>query len=140
MIKISRKLLFVAIFLLAALAWPQGPDEEMQVLKPGERFAVSDGITGEWEFSQKPQIGMVILKIQLFDKDDKKISSLSVTGDSGMPSMPGSHDTGEVAFKLNKKMNYLLPVNVVMPGDWAVKLVFSEGETILLRAVIRFDV
>lgn len=140
MIKINRKLLFIAMFLLAALAWPQGQDEEMQVLKPGERFTVGDGISGEWEFSQKPQIGMVILKIQLFDKDDKKISSLSISGDSGMPSMPGHHDTGEVALKLNKKLNYLLPVNVVMPGDWAIKLIFRRGEEILLRAAIRFDV
>jgi len=140
MIKMSRKLLFIAIFLLAALAWPQAQDEEMQVLKPGERFAISDGISGEWEFSQKPQIGMVILKIQLFDKNDKKISSLAISGDSGMPSMPGSHETGEIALKLNKKMNYLLPVNVVMPGDWAIKLIFRRGEEILLRAIIHFDV
>jgi hypothetical protein len=138
--KVARKLVFISIFLLAALIWPQEPSEELQVLKPGERFTVSEGITGEWEFSQKPQIGMVILKIQLFDKNDVKISSLSITGDSGMPSMPGSHDTGDVAFKLNKAKNYLLPVNVVMPGDWAVKLIFSEGDAILLRAVIRFDV
>jgi hypothetical protein len=138
--KVARKLVFISIFLLAALIWPQEPSEEPQVLKSGERFTVSEGITGEWEFSQKPQIGMVIVKIQLFDKNDVKISSLSITGDSGMPSMPGSHDTGDVAFKLNKAKNYLLPVNVVMPGDWAVKLIFSEGETILLRAVIRFDV
>ena len=140
MIKTNRKLVFIAIFLLAALAWPKGQDEEMHVLKPGERFSVGDGISCEWEFSQKPQIGMVILKIQLFDKHDKKISSLAITGDSGMPSMPGHHDTGEVALKLNKKMNYLLPVNVVMHGDWAVKLVFRRGEEILLRAIIHFDV
>jgi hypothetical protein len=138
--KISRPLVFTVIFLLAALAWPQEGPEEMTILKPGERFQVSDGITGEWEFNQKPQIGMVILKIQLFDKNNAKISSLSITGDSGMPSMPGSHDTGDVAFKLNKAQNYLLPVNVVMPGDWAVKLIFSQGEKVLLRAVVRFDV
>lgn len=138
--KLGRKLVFISIFLLAALAWPQEPSKEIQVLKPGDRFAVSEGITGKWEFSQKPQIGMVILKIQLFDKNDVKISSLSISGDSGMPSMPGHHDSGDVPFKLNKAQNYLLPVNVVMPGDWEVKLIFSEGEKILLRAAIRFDV
>jgi len=140
MVKISRKLIFIAIFLLAALAWPQEQPEEMQVLKPGERFQVGEGMYGEWEFSKKPQIGMVILKIQLFDADGKKLSSLAISGDSGMPSMPGHHDTGAVAFTLNKKMNYLLPVNVVMPGDWAVKLVFRLGEKVLLRAAIHFDV
>lgn len=138
--KLSRPLVFTTIFLLAALAWPQEPSAELTVLKPGERFAVSDGIYGTWEFSQKPQIGMVILKIQLFDKNDMKISPLSITGDSGMPSMSGAHDSGEVSFKLNKAQNYLLPINVVMPGDWEVKLIFKEGEKILLRAAIRFDV
>ena len=36
--------------------------------------------------------------------------------------------------------NYLLPVNVVMPGDWEVQLIFRKGEEIVLRAAIRFDV
>jgi hypothetical protein len=138
--KISRTLAFTAIFLLAAMAWPQEPPAEMQLLKPGERFAVSDGIYGKWEFNQTPQIGMVILKIQLYDKNDVKISTLSITGDSGMPSMSGAHDSGDTPFKLNKAQNYLLPINVVMPGDWEVKLIFSQGEKVLLRAVIRFDV
>jgi hypothetical protein len=137
---IKVNLLIISLFLLAALAWPQKQSAEMQVLKPGERFAVSEGIYGTWAFNKKPQIGMAILKIQLFDKDDKRISSLSITGDSGMPSMPGHHDSGDVPFKLNKKLSYLLPVNVVMPGDWQVKLIFKEGEKILLRAAIRFDV
>lgn len=138
--KISRPLVFSVIFLLAALAWPQEPSAELIVLKPGERFAVSDGIYGKWEFNQKPQIGMVILKVQLFDKNNMKISTLAITGDSGMPSMAGAHDSGDVPFKLNKAQNYLLPVNVVMPGDWQVKLIFSQGEKVLLRAAIRFDV
>ena len=138
--KIARPLVFTAIFLLAALAWPQEPAAEMAVLKPGERFTVSDGIYGKWEFNQKPQMGMVILKVQLFDKNDTKISTLTITGDSGMPSMSGAHDSGAVPFKLNKAQNYLLPINVVMPGDWQVKLIFSQGEKVLLRAAIRFDV
>ena len=138
--KTSRPLIFAAIILLAALAWPQGSAAEMKILKPGERFAVNDDIHGKWEFSQKPQIGMVILKVQLFDRNDRKISTLSIAGDSGMPSMPGHHDSGEVPFKLNKARNYLLPINVVMPGDWQVKLIFKQGDKVLLRAAIRFDV
>lgn len=136
--KIQVSLLVISLFLLALLAWPQEQSE--QKLVSGERFEVSDGIYGICEFSQKPQIGMVILKVQLFDKNDAKITSLTISGNSGMPSMPGHHDSGEVAFKLNKKQNYLLPINVVMPGEWEVKLTFSDGERIVLRAFIRFDV
>lgn len=137
----KRGILFLAVlFLLATLVWPQKESGEMQVLVPGERFAVSAGIFGTWEFNQKPQIGMVILKVQLFDKNDVKISPLTISGNSGMPSMPGHHDSGDVAFKLNKKQNYLLPINVVMPGEWEVQLIFRDGDKTVLRAVIRFDV
>jgi len=112
----------------------------MQVLAPGERFDLGGGMYGTWEFTQKPQIGMVILKIRLFDKNGAQISPLTIIGRSGMPSMPGHHDSGDIPFKLNKKQNYLLPVNVVMPGDWEVQLIFSKGEEIVLHAAIRFDV
>ncbi len=132
------KLFFVTFFLLAALSWPQ--EQEMKKLVVGERFEVREGIYGICEFNQKPQIGMVVLKIRLFDKNDKQISPLAISGESGMPSMPGHHDSGDVAFKLNKAQNYLLPVNVVMPGDWEVKLTFRDGEQIVLLAAVRFDV
>jgi len=83
---------------------------------------------------------MVILKIQLFDDQGEKISPLTISGRSDMPSMAGHHDSGDVPLKLNKSRNYLLPVNVVMPGDWEVQLTFRDGERIVLRARIPFDV
>jgi hypothetical protein len=132
------RLFFVSLFLAAALAWAQ--EQAVKQLVAGERFEVRSGIYGVCEFSQKPQIGMVILKIRLFDKHDVKISTLAISGESGMPSMPGHHDSGSVAFKLNKAQNYLLPVNVVMPGEWEVKINFHEGEQVILHAAIRFDV
>ena len=140
MIAKSGVLFFVAFFLLTALAWPQDAAEEIPVLEAGERFVVSEGIYGTWEFTQKPQIGMVILKVQLFDKNDVKISPLTISGRSDMPSMRGHHDSGVIAFKLNKAQNYLLPVNVVMPGDWEIELVFRAGERVVFRGTIRFDV
>ncbi|MEI6614899.1 MAG: hypothetical protein WCL37_08370 [Chrysiogenales bacterium] len=138
MFSMRVKIIIISFFLLLSLVWA----EEQSAIKlvPGGRFAVSEGIYGTWEFNQKPQIGMVILKIQLFDKNDVKISPLTISGSNGMPSMPGHHDSGELAFKLNKKQNYLLPINVVMPGEWEVQLIFRDGEKIVQRAVIRFDV
>jgi len=76
----------------------------------------------------------------LFDKDGKKDTSLAITGDSGMPSMKGHHDSGEAEFRLNKKSEYLLPVSVVMPGDWEVKLVFKKDNNPIYRASIKFDI
>jgi hypothetical protein len=57
-----------------------------------------------------------------------------------MPEMKGAHDSGEVPFKLNKKGDYLLPVNVVMPGEWEVKLVFLKGKEPVYRGRITFKV
>ena len=57
-----------------------------------------------------------------------------------MPSMRGAHDSGEVPFKLNKKGDYLLPVNVVMPGEWEVKLVFMKDKEPVFRGRITFKV
>jgi len=57
-----------------------------------------------------------------------------------MPSMRGAHDSGEVAFKLNKAGDYLLPVNVVMPGDWEVRLTFSRNGSVIFRGKVTFDV
>ena len=85
-------------------------------------------------------MGMAILKVQLFDKDGKQVTGLEIIGQSDMPSMKGAHDSGEVAFKLNKKGDYLLPVNVVMPGDWEVLLTFSRSKIVLFRGRVTFSV
>ncbi len=36
--------------------------------------------------------------------------------------------------------DYLLPVNVVMPGDWEIKLKFQKGDQIIYKGSIRFDI
>ena len=54
--------------------------------------------------------------------------------------MRGAHDSGEVPFKLNKKGDYLLPVNVVMPGEWEVKLIFMNDTGPIFRGRITFKV
>lgn len=130
----------IALLLLAAPAWPQDPAEGVSILEPGKRFTVNDTVYGVCEFTQKPQIGMVVLKVQLFDQNDVQVTPYAISGSSGMPSMPGHHDSGEVPLKRNRFGNYLLPVNVVMPGDWEIRLVFRDGERIVFQGAIRFDV
>jgi hypothetical protein len=93
-----------------------------------------------YSFEKKPQIGPVFLKIELYNKEGQRDTGLKIIGDSGMPSMKGHHDSGDVAFQLNKKGDYLLPVNVVMPGDWEIKLKFQKGDQIIYRGSIRFDI
>ncbi len=108
--------------------------------KAGKKNPLPDGGWFTWEWTTAPKMGTAILKVELFAKDGTRSTALGITGDSGMPSMPGAHDSGPVAFKLNKKGDYLLPVNIVMPGDWQVVLEFKRGADVAFTGRIRFDV
>jgi len=107
---------------------------------PGRKCVVSDGYYFNYAFDKKPQMGMVILKIQVFDKKGAKVTPFEITGRSDMPSMRGAHDSGELAFKTNKVNNYLLPVNIVMPGDWEIRVTFLLNDKPVFHGSIRFDV
>jgi hypothetical protein len=107
---------------------------------PGKKCVIDDNYYFRYEFSERPKMGMVILKIQVFDKRNDQVVPFKATGRSDMPSMRGAHDSGDVEFRLNKKNDYLLPVNVVMPGDWEIRVVFSLNEKAVFHGSIRFDV
>ena len=108
--------------------------------KSGKKCWIGEVNYFTWEFDKTPKMGMSVLIVKLSDKDGPRVSDLAVTGRSDMPSMRGAHDTGEVAFKTNKAGDYLLPVNVVMPGDWEVLLTFSRNGIVIFRGRITFDV
>jgi hypothetical protein len=123
---------------------PSGPQSQEPVFqdlaKSGQKCWIGEVNYFTWEFDKTPKMGISILIIRLFDKDGKRISDLSVNARSDMPSMRGTHDSGEVAFKLNKSGDYLLPVNVVMPGEWEIRLTFSRNGIVIFRGRIAFDV
>jgi hypothetical protein len=120
---------------------PKAQEPEFKDLpKAGKKCWIGEVYYFLYEFDKTPKMGMAILKVQLFDKDGKQVTDLEIIGQSDMPSMKGAHDSGEVAFKLNKKGDYLLPVNVVMPGDWEVLLTFSRSKIVLFRGRVTFSV
>ena len=123
---------------------PSGPQSQEPVFqdlaKSGKKCWLGEVNYFTWEFDKTPKMGTSILIIKLYDRDGKRVSDLAITGRSDMPSMRGAHDSGEVAFKLNKAGDYLLPVNVVMPGDWEVRLTFSRNGVIIFRGRVTFDV
>lgn len=80
------------------------------------------------------------MKIQVFDKAGTKSAPFKLTGRYDMPSMSGAHDSGDQEFKLNKKNDYLLPVSIVMPGDWEIKLTFYKDGSPVFRGIFKFDV
>ena len=105
-----------------------------------KKCPVNDDFYFKYDFDKKPQMGMVILKIQAFNKKGEQVAPFTMTGRADMPSMRGAHDSGDVEFKLNKTNNYLLPVNVVMPGDWEVRVTFLLNGQAVFHGSIRFDV
>ncbi len=145
--EVKTRLKWVAVmFILLSMAInPQAAiseDKESYEMLPGadKKCPIGKDYYFTYSFDKKPQLGTMILKIELFGKDGKKETGLGITGNSGMPSMKGHHDSGDVDFKLNKKGDYLLPVNVVMPGDWEVKLTFKKDGKAIYRGSIRFDI
>lgn len=120
---------------------PNAPEPEFKDLpNAGKKCWIGEVNYFVYEFDKTPKMGTVILKVQLFDKDGKQVSDLDLIGRSDMPSMRGAHDSGEVAFKLNKKGDYLLPVNIVMPGDWEILLTFSRTKIVVFRGRIMMSV
>jgi len=118
----------------------QGEPAFQDLPKAGKKCWIGEVNYFTWEFDKTPKMGMSVLIVKLYDKDGRRVSDLAVTGRCDMPSMRGAHDTGEVAFKTNKAGDYLLPVNVVMPGDWEVLLTFSRNGIVIFQGRIAFDV
>ena len=106
----------------------------------GKKCRIDEQLYFTYEFTEKPKMGTAILRIRVIDQEGDQTTAFTVLGRSDMPSMAGGHDSGEQEFKLNKKGDYLLPVNIVMPGEWEVKLTFKRGTIAVFRGAFRFDV
>ncbi len=135
------RLILAASFVLALAAGAFAQEPVYNDLPgAGKKCWIGNDLYFTWKFDKKPKLGTAFLKIRLFDKKGKQVKHLDVVGSSDMPSMRGAHDSGDVPFKLNKKGDYLLPVNVVMPGEWEVKLLFLKAKAPLYRGRIVFKV
>lgn len=107
---------------------------------PGKKVPVGNGYSLVYGFDKKPKLGTVIMKVEIFDAAGKKDTSLQVKADAGMPSMSGAHETGDKAFTLSKKGDYLLPINIVMPGDWEIRLTVIKNGTSIFMGRYNFDI
>jgi hypothetical protein len=121
-------------------AGQQGEPVFPDLPKSGKKCWIGEVNYFTWEFDKTPKMGTSILILKLHDKDGKRVADLAVSGRTDMPEMRGAHDSGEVAFKTNKAGDYLLPVNVVMPGGWEVRLTFSRNGVVIFRGRLTFDV
>ena len=115
----------------AAYADMPGPGEKVEI--GGDHYII-------YGFDKKPRMGPVIMKVQVFTKGGKKETSMEVRADAGMPSMRGAHETGDRPFTLSNKGDYLLPINIVMPGDWEIRLTLLQEGKVIFRGGYNFDV
>ena len=132
---------------LAAAAWSgapaakPAPEPAPQVLAAeGRACALPGGMRFTYRFASRPQLGTVILKVQVFNADGSRSTALALSGRSDMPSMSGAHDSGDKPFQLNRKGDYLLPVDFVMPGDWEVVVSFKKGAQRIYRGKIQLEI
>lgn len=107
---------------------------------PGKKVWIGKEYYFVYGFDKNPAMGTVIMRVEVFTKDGRRETSLEIKGDAGMPSMRGAHETGERSFKLSKNGVYLLPVDIVMPGDWEIKLTLTKAGKVIFRGSYQFDV
>jgi hypothetical protein len=134
-------MVFVALFLLAALnPANDGITSDALKISPGTKVDLESGDHLVFSFAEVPQLGTVIAVVRIFNRDGVQVSGYRVEGSSDMPSMRGHHASGWRSFALNKKKNYLLPVDIVMRGDWEIVIRVFHADELILQAKILFDV
>jgi hypothetical protein len=127
-------------FLLTQPLYGQGQPNHPSMPAPGKKVSMGSDYYLIYGFDKKPKLGTVIMKVEIFAKDGKKDTSFDVKADAGMPSMKGAHETGDQPFQLSKKGDYLLPINIVMPGGWEIRLTLSKAGKVVFRGSYQFNV
>jgi hypothetical protein len=107
---------------------------------PGKKVPIGSGYYLIYGFDKKPKLGTLIMKVEIFTEEGAKDTSFEVKADAGMPSMKGAHETGDRTFKLSKRRDYLLPISIVMPGDWEIRLTVLKDGKIIFSGKYNFDV
>jgi len=108
--------------------------------EPGKRVVIGNGYYLIYGFDKKPKLGTVIMKVEIFTAEGRTDTSFMVKADADMPSMRGAHDTGDRPFVVSKRGDYVLPINIVMPGAWEVKLTVTKDGRIIYRGRHDFNV
>lgn len=147
MVCIKRLILLILFSLVLSLSgvFLQGAGAEGQPVfspmpEPGKKVPMGNGYYLVYGFDKRPKLGTVIMKVEVFTVEGKKDASFELKADAGMPSMKGAHETGDRTFALSKKGDYLLPIGIVMPGDWEIRLTVMKDGKVLFRGRYNFDV
>ena len=132
---------FLGVGMSSAAAPVPAAKVEYQILpKPGKKVPLGPNHYFVFGFEKQPKIGRVIMKVEVFTQDGQRDTSFVVKGDMDMPSMRGAHSTGEKKFVLSAKGAYLMPSQIVMPGDWEFRLTIEKDGKTLFRGAYLFDI
>ena len=107
---------------------------------PGKKVLIGKDYYFIYGFDRKPKLGTVIMKVEIYTAKGEKETSMEVKADAGMPSMKGAHETDERSFKLSRTGDYLLPIDIAMPGDWEIRLTILKDGKVIFRGRYQFDV
>ncbi len=116
-----------------------GPAVYQTLPKPGEKVSIDIDHYFTYGFAKQPKLGTAIMRVEIFNRDGKRNTSFTVKGSADMPSMRGTHSSGDKNFALSAKGVYLLPVELVMPGDWEIRFTFVQAGKPVYRGSYRFD-
>ena len=105
----------------------------------GQEIAVGSDYVIKYEWPEKPKVGSYTLKINLVDKTGGAVEGAEVVVSYDMPSMRGAHATTET-MKQNAKGDYLLPINLVMPGDWEIVVSAVKDGVEIASELILLDI
>ena len=93
----------------------------------------------KYEWPEKPKVGSYTLKVNLTDKAGKTVENADIAVSYDMPSMRGAHATTEI-MKQNSKGDYLLPIHLVMPGDWEIIISAEKDGVEIAVELILLDI
>jgi hypothetical protein len=124
---------------LAATTTNVSNRDHLTLPKPGAKTPLGATHYFTYGFTKPPKLGTAIMRVEIFTRDGVRDTSFVVKGDADMPSMRGAHASGDKDFSLSAKGVYLLPVRLVMPGDWEVSFTFIKDGKKMLRGAYLFD-
>jgi hypothetical protein len=125
---------------LATAGAPPPPDRYVPLPKPGEKIPLTADYSFVYGFQKPPKRGTAILKVQVFTAAGQPDTSLTVHAQADMPSMRGAHASGYRELALSKQGEYIFPAELVMSGQWEIRLIFLKNGKVIFRGSHTFTI
>ncbi len=137
---VGLALLAGTVVLGVACAPRQTPDGagagEPYLTGAGTKIPVGSDHYIVYGFDRTPKLGPMILKVEVYDRAQRKVTPFEILAEADMPAMSGAHATGPRRFSVSRKGDYLIPLDLVMPGEWIITLwIGQDGREVFTGAI-----